>query len=152
MPIQFHKLYEDAILPRRATKGSAGYDLYFYGKESDLITVKPGESVTLPTGVSLELPVNDAHERKRLYGQVVPRSGWAAKFGITVTNAPGTIDQDYYPREIHVLLINHGEEIFTVAKGDRVAQLIIGEYLITDDDAPISEERSGGFGSTGSKG
>ncbi len=143
--IKFHKLYEDAILPQRATVGSAGYDLRYYGKGFSALTLKPGEFMTFPTGVTLELTNKNIYF---LQGEIRPRSGWAAKFGITVLNSPGTIDRDYYPREIGVILINHGKENFVVNHNDRIAQLVINHFYIINEDIPVDAERTGGFGST----
>jgi dUTP pyrophosphatase len=104
--------------------------------------------VRVPTGLAIELPTG--HE-----GQVRPRSGLAAKHGVTVVNAPGTIDEDYRG-ELAVLLVNLGSEPFTIAPGDRIAQLVIApvvrvEIEVHADRAAlgVSERGQGGFGSTG---
>jgi len=101
------------------------------------------------TGLRLALP--SGHE-----GQVRPRSGLAARHGVTVLNAPGTIDEDYRG-EVQVLLINHGAATFTVEPGDRIAQLVVApvshvEIEVVDDDAALggTKRGDGGFGSTGS--
>ncbi len=130
-------------LPNYATSGSAGMDLLAAITED--MTIKAGERVLVPTGVAIALPV--------MYeAQIRPRSGLAAKNGVTVLNTPGTIDSDYRG-EIKVILINHGAENFVVTRGMRIAQMVIARYeqmQITEVDSLDSTERgSGGFGSTG---
>lgn len=130
-------------LPQYETKGSAGMDLRANLDES--ITLKPLERAMIPTGLSMALP--DGYE-----AQVRPRSGLAAKKGITVLNTPGTIDSDYRG-EIKVILVNLSNDDFVVEDGERVAQMVIAKYeqiawneTETLDD---TERGSGGFGSTG---
>ena len=131
-------------LPARATAGAAGADLV----AAEEVTIAPGSVHAVATGIALAIP--EGYE-----GQVRPRSGLALKHGVTVLNAPGTIDADYRG-EVKVILINHGREPFRIARGDRIAQLVV---------APVSASRfervealsdtargSGGFGSTGVKG
>ena len=105
----------------------------------------PGEIRMIPTGVRIALP--HGYE-----GQVRPRSGLAAKHGITVVNAPGTIDSDYRG-EVCIILGNMGREAFTVTRGMRIAQLVICEVtraeLIPNDELPDTERSDGGFGHTG---
>lgn len=134
----FEKLYEDSILPKRGTLKSAGYD--FYAHEE--ILVKAGERALVKTGVSCKLADNQ-------YLAVVPRSGLALKKGITVLNTPGTVDADYYPNEIGVILYNTSNEDFQVKPGERIAQGIISLYDITEIDNVEERERTSGFGSTG---
>lgn len=130
-------------LPQYATEHSAGLDL-----RADLeasITLAPGEYKLIPTGLYLELPVGTE-------GQVRPRSGLAFKHGITVLNAPGTIDADYRG-EVGVLLINHGKVPFEVKDGERIAQLVVSRHerasLEENADLRATERGAGGFGHTG---
>lgn len=130
-------------LPAYQTKSSAGADLYAHLSEP--ITIAPQERVLIPTGLFIELP--EHHE-----AQIRPRSGLALKHGITVLNSPGTIDADYRG-EIKVLLINLGEEHFTIQGGDRIAQMIIAPCIqaVFEPETNLSEtERgAGGYGHTG---
>lgn len=124
-------------LPKRSTAQSAGYDLV-----SPVNTVVPAHGRKLvPTGVTCKLKPYE-------YLQIVPRSGLALKKGITVLNTPGTVDADYYPNCIGVILYNITDEDFVVSEGDRIAQGIIQTYGRTEDDISFGE-RDGGFGSTG---
>jgi dUTP pyrophosphatase len=128
-----------------ATVGSAGMDLK--ANTSEPIVLKPMERHLFPTGIYIQLP--EGYE-----AQIRPRSGLAVKYGITVTNAPGTIDMDY-TGEIGVSLINLSNENFVVHPGERIAQMVIAKYEKIDwkEVATLDEtERgSGGFGSTGMK-
>lgn len=130
-------------LPSYATAHSAGLDL-----RADLgspMVLAPGQRALVPTGLYLELPEGTE-------AQVRPRSGLAFKHGVTVLNAPGTIDADYRG-EVGVLLINLGQEPFTIADGDRIAQLVVARYdrvlLQESADLRASERGTGGFGHTG---
>jgi dUTP pyrophosphatase len=130
-------------LPRYMTPGAAGLDL-----RADLdadLTVPPGGRVRVPTGLALALPPG-------LEGQVRPRSGLAWRTGVSVLNAPGTIDADYRG-EIQVLLVNLGNEPAVIKRGDRIAQLVVAPVtrvaLREVDALPASERGAGGFGSTG---
>ena len=130
-------------LPHYATAHSAGMDL-----RANLhapIVIAPGQRALIPTGLFLELPEGTE-------AQVRPRSGLAFKHGVTVLNAPGTIDADYRG-EVGVLLINHGQEPFEVKDGERVAQLVVARYVrvtfAESDDLNTSERGAGGFGHTG---
>lgn len=133
----------DLALPAYATAESAGCDL-LAANSNDLI-LAPMQRMLVPTGLTLKLPAG-------YEAQVRPRSGLALKHGITVLNTPGTIDADYRG-EIGVLLINLGNEPFTVTRGMRIAQLIIAPVTQTTwsevKTLPDSERGSGGFGSTG---
>ena len=127
--------------PEYQTSGAAGADLRSAVDE----TIPPGERRLIPTGVRLEIPHG-------FEGQVRPRSGLALEYGVTVLNAPGTIDSDYRG-EIGVILINHGTEPFQVSVGDRIAQLVIARHGRAEW---VSVERLGetgrgeeGYGSTG---
>ena len=132
-------------LPTYATVGSAGMDLK--ANTSEPIALKPMERYLFPTGIYIQLP--EGYE-----AQIRPRSGLAVKYGITVTNAPGTIDMDYIG-EIGVSLINLSNETFVIQPGERIAQMVIAKYEKIDwkEVATLDEtERgSGGFGSTGMK-
>jgi dUTP pyrophosphatase len=128
-------------LPSRATAGAAGFDL----AANEGVTLAPGAFAKIGTGFSMAIP--DGFE-----GQIRPRSGLAAKHGVTVLNAPGTIDCDYRG-EVAVLLINHGPEPFVIEPGMRIAQLVIARVELAEvaevDTLPVSERGAGGFGSTG---
>lgn len=130
-------------LPEYATGASAGMDLR--ANISAPITLKPLERAIVKTGLFMELPVG-------YEAQVRPRSGFAAKHGITVLNAPGTIDADYRG-EIGVILVNLSNEAFTIENGERVAQMVIAQHEhITWKEVEVLEESArgaGGFGSTG---
>lgn len=129
-------------LPKYQTASSAGMDLYANLDES--ITIKTLERKLIPTGLFIELPEN--HE-----AQIRPRSGLAIKNGITVLNAPGTVDADYRG-EIGVILVNLSKEDFTINDGDRIAQMVIAKHesAIWEEVSELNEtERGeGGFGST----
>tara|TARA_R110002072_G_scaffold106760_17_gene233086 strand:- start:6977 stop:7483 length:507 start_codon:yes stop_codon:yes gene_type:complete len=133
----------DLPLPSYATRQSAGLDLP--AAVDGPLVIAPGQSVMVPTGLAIALP--DGTE-----AQVRPRSGLAAKHGVTVLNAPGTIDADYRG-EIKVLLINHSPTPFTVNRGERIAQLVIAPYLQArwreQEALDDSGRGEGGFGSTG---
>ena len=133
----------DLPLPEYATEDSAGMDL-LAAIEQDII-IAPHRRALIKTGIAIVLP-------KNYEAQVRPRSGLALKHGVTVLNAPGTIDADYRG-EIGVILINHGEEEFTVSRGMRIAQLIIAPYTRAawneQDSLETSARGAGGFGSTG---
>lgn len=132
-------------LPTQATQQAAGLDLRAFLPNP--ITIEPLKRVLIPTGLTMEIP--NGYE-----GQVRPRSGLALKYGITVLNAPGTIDADYRG-EIGVILINLSEQPFTVYNGDKVAQLVVAkceqvEFCVTDSLSE-TERGEGGFNSTGIK-
>ena len=133
----------DLPLPRYETAGAAGMDL-LAAIEGEMI-IEPGAVALVPTGLSFALP---AH----LEAQVRPRSGLAAKHGVTVLNAPGTIDSDYRG-EVKAILINHGKTPFKVERGMRIAQLVIARVeqiaWAETDTLEASTRGAGGFGSTG---
>lgn len=139
---------EGLPLPAYATEFSAGMDLCAAIPEESPITLAPGAFEKIPAGIAIELP--PGHE-----AQVRPRSGLAAKNGVTTLNAPGTIDADYRG-EIHVILINHGAEPFAVTRGLRIAQLIVAPVTrvawVESIDLSDTERGDGGFGSTGTQG
>ncbi|MDT8284813.1 MAG: dUTP diphosphatase [Thermovirgaceae bacterium] len=132
---------EDIPLPSYATPASSGVDLC--AAESTVIS--PGKRTAVGTGLRLEIP-------EGFECQVRPRSGIALRSGVTVLNAPGTIDSDYRG-EVRVILINHGEEPFRIEKGDRIAQMVLVrvDRLVWKEVRHLSETSrgSGGFGSTG---
>lgn len=135
----FERVVEDAILPKRSTLHSAGYDLHI----TEDALLMPNETKLFGTGVTFKM----MHD---VYVEITSRSGLALKQGVIVKNAPGIIDADYYPHEIKVMLWNTSDKPIRFKKGDRVAQAIIKEYFITmDDDFVNGEQRTGGFGSTG---
>ena len=133
----------DLPLPSYATKDAAGMDLAA-AVATDLV-LKPGKRAIVPTGISIALP--SGYE-----AQVRPRSGLAAKNGVTVLNAPGTIDADYRG-EVGVILINHGDQDFTITRGMRIAQMVIAPVspalLHEVAELPDTARGAGGFGSTG---
>ncbi len=132
-------------LPRYQTPGSAGMDLPAALPEDAPVTLQPGEWQLIPTGLAIALP--EGYE-----AQVRPRSGLAAKFGISCVNTPGTIDADYRG-EVRVNLINHGREPFVVKRGERIAQMVIAPVVqaILEPVESLDETQrgTGGFGSTG---
>ena len=136
---------EGLPLPARQTAHAAGLDLLAAVPETAPLVLEPGRYALVPTGLSIALP--EGYE-----AQLRPRSGLAAKHGVTVLNAPGTVDADYRG-EICVLLINHGAEPFTIRRGERIAQMVIAPVaqvecvLVTSLSA--TARGSGGFGSTG---
>lgn len=130
-------------LPRYATPGSAGMDLT--AAIAAPLTLEAGKRIGIPTGIVLEIP--EGYE-----GQVRPRSGLAARAGISLTNCVGTIDSDYRG-EVVVLAINHGEEAYTFEPGERIAQLVLMPVprveIVEVDETQESARGEGGFGSTG---
>ncbi len=128
-------------LPRYETADAAGMDL----RADEPFTLAPGERRVVPTGLALEIP--SGHE-----GQVRPRSGLAARHGVALVNAPGTIDADYRG-EVAVILVNLGQAPVAFARGDRIAQLVISPVTRAElelvDDLSHSTRGAGGFGSTG---
>lgn len=137
---------EDLPLPSYQSAHAAGLDLLAAVPAAAPLTIAPGARVLIPTGIAIALPEN--HE-----AQVRPRSGLAARHGLTVLNSPGTIDADYRG-EIQVLLINLGSESVAITRGMRIAQLVIAPVVRTHivNVASLDETSrgSGGFGSTGS--
>ncbi len=131
-------------LPKYQTEGSAGMDLC--ANINEPVSMQPNERQLIPTGLSIEIPLG-------YEGQVRPRSGLAFKKGLTVLNAPGTIDSDYRG-DIGVMLINLSNNVVEVNDGDRIAQLIIAKHesieWLQADTLENSERGAGGFGSTGS--
>jgi dUTP pyrophosphatase len=137
----------DLPLPAYQSAAAAGLDLVAAVPAGEPMTIPPGHHVMVPTGIALALPPGTE-------GQVRPRSGLAAKHGVTVLNSPGTIDSDYRG-EVCVLLINHGAEYFKIERGMRIAQLVIGQFMsatiLAVDTLDETGRGSGGFGSTGTQ-
>lgn len=140
----FVQLYVDVLIPQRATKKSAGYDLRAYFTDREEEVINPGEMKTIPTGLTVYMQDDE-------FLDVRIRSGMARKYQLTLQNDAGVIDSDYYGNEIGIMIRNEGTEPFVIKHGDRIAQGIFLKYLVADDDKPLSEERTSGFGSTGVK-
>ena len=144
--LKIKKLKENAVIPKRATSGSAGVDLYACIDEP--ITVKSGDLVKIPTGIAIELP------NENMAAFVFARSGLGIKHGIAPSNAVGVVDSDYRG-EICVGLTNHGTEPFIVEPQTRIAQLIVMPVLplpiLEVDDLSDTERGEKGFGSSGVK-
>jgi dUTP pyrophosphatase len=136
---------EGLALPAYQTAHAAGLDLVAAVADDAPLLLEPGRRALVPTGLTIALP--DGFE-----AQVRPRSGLAAKHGVTVLNAPGTVDADYRG-EISVLLINHGDAPFTIRRGERIAQMVIAPVsraqLLPVASLSSTARGSGGFGSTG---
>jgi dUTP pyrophosphatase len=137
--------FEGLALPAYETLGAAGMDLRAAVLDAEPVTLAPGKRAMIPTGLSIALP--QGYE-----AQIRPRSGLAAKHGLTCLNSPGTIDADYRG-EIKVILINHGDDPFVIKRGERIAQMVIAsviqgslEVVATLDE---TARGAGGFGSTG---
>jgi dUTP pyrophosphatase len=143
-PLKIKRLHERAAIPSYATPGSAGLDLSA-ALEAPL-ELAPGARALIPTGIAIALP--PGHE-----GQVRPRSGLAVKHGLTVLNAPGTVDEDYRG-EVKVSLVNLGQEPVWIEPGMRVAQLVVAPVarvaVFEVDSLEETERGVGGFGHTGS--
>ena len=159
MLVKFKLLNDRAILPARQTAGASGFDLFANNEFPEQLL--PRSRMVVPTGVAMELPelkivpagwtTGPAYYRG-IECQMRPRSGLAAKHGVTMANGVGTIDADYRG-ELKVLLINLGSEIFTVRPGDRIAQLVFCPFVVPRvevvDELGDTERGAGGLGSTG---
>jgi len=134
---------EDLPMPRYMTTAAAGMDLF--ASIDNKLYIEPGEFMLIPCGIKVEIPAN-------FEAQVRPRSGLAAKYGVTVLNSPGTIDADYRG-EIKAILINHGRHKFEIKRGDRIAQLVISPIVRADifekKELGDTKRGEGGFGHTG---
>ncbi len=145
--VKFRRLAngEGLPAPSRHSEDAAGLDLVAAVPQDGPVTLSPGARAVIPTGFALELP-------RGFEGQVRPRSGLALKHGVTVLNAPGTIDADFRG-EVGVILINHGGEPFEIVRGSRIAQLVVGrlEPFVLREAVQLSGTSRGekGFGSTG---
>ncbi|HOY77763.1 MAG TPA: dUTP diphosphatase [Hyphomonadaceae bacterium] len=137
--------FEGLALPAYETADAAGMDLRAAVEDSAPVTLAPGQRAMIPTGLTIALP--PGHE-----AQVRPRSGLAAKHGITCLNSPGTIDADYRG-EVKAILINLGQEPFVIKRGERIAQMVIAPVtrasLVQVDTLDETARGAGGFGSTG---
>jgi dUTP pyrophosphatase len=136
------KIQKNIILPEYKTDGSSGMDLMANVEQA--VKILPGEKKIISTGIMVAIP-----EQYEI--QIRPRSGLAAKNGISVLNTPGTIDSDYRG-EIKVILINHGKDIFEIKKNDRIAQMIVCPIIKVEleevESLPETVRGKGGFGST----
>jgi len=141
--VRIHRLRGDALLPRYMSDHAAGMDLA--AAIDAPITLPPRGRARVGTGIAVALPVG-------FEAQIRPRSGLADRHGITLLNSPGTVDADYRG-EIGVILVNHGDEPFTVRGGDRIAQMVIGAtsrvLWVEADELEDTSRGSGGFGHTG---
>ncbi len=137
--------FEGLALPAYETADAAGMDLRAAVPDGEPLTLAPGHRAMVPTGLTIALPAG--HE-----AQVRPRSGLAAKHGVTCLNSPGTIDADYRG-EVKVILINHGQEPFVIKRGERIAQMVIAPVtrgvLKVVSSLDETQRGAGGFGSTG---
>ena len=141
MEVKVKKIHEDAKIPAYAHEGDSGMDLY---SVEDTV-LQPGETKLVKTGLQIAVP-------KGFEAQVRPKSGLAAKFGVTVLNTPGTVDSGYRG-EVMVILINHGKEEYKVEKGKKIAQMVIAKVeeakIEVVEDLDDTTRKDGGFGSTG---
>lgn len=132
-------------LPRQQTAGAAGLDLAAAIGSDETLSIGPGDFAMVPTGLAIALP--QGYE-----AQIRPRSGLAARHGVTVLNAPGTVDADYRG-EVKILLINHGKDAFVLRRGERIAQMVVARVeaveLVEVDELDATERGEGGHGSTG---
>ena len=137
----------DLPLPAYETADAAGMDLRAAVPEDEPLVLRPGSRFAVPTGLSMAIPSG-------FEGQVRPRSGLALKSGVTCLNTPGTVDADYRG-EVKVILINLGEEDFTIRRGDRIAQMVIAPVIqgawAEVDSLEETVRGAGGFGSTGGR-
>ena len=145
IPLKIWDHAKDLALPAYATAQAAGMDIV--AAIDAPLTLEPGAYAMVPTGLSIALPAG-------YECQVRPRSGLAAKHGVTVLNSPGTVDADYRG-EIKAILINHGKEPFVIERGMRIAQMVIAQYTQAQwnvvSDLDETARGAGGFGSTGTK-
>ena len=148
MSIMIFRTNKENPMPKYMSKGASGIDLL--ASLDGPVTLMPGEHSCIPSGIIISLP-------ERLEAQIRPRSGLAAKNGITVLNTPGTVDSDYRG-EIKVILINHGKKVFTVKNGMRIAQMVICKVervqiieVSEENELDTTGRADGGFGHTGLK-
>ncbi len=136
---------EGLPMPRQQTAGAAGVDLAAALGADEVVEIAPGRMAMIPTGLSIALP-------EGFEAQIRPRSGLAAKFGVTVLNSPGTVDADYRG-EIQVMLINHGAAPFAVRRGERIAQMVVAPVSMVAfrqvEKLDETQRGEGGHGSTG---
>ena len=142
VPIQRLPGNDDLPLPRYMTEQAAGMDLF--AAVTDEVLLLPGQRKLIPTGLVMAIPAG-------YEGEVRPRSGLAIQHGITLLNAPGTIDADYRG-EVGIIMINHGEEPFIVRRGERIAQILIRRVCTVawkeSDNLSVTARGQGGFGHT----
>lgn len=145
MNIDYRFTHPGAQAPHRAHPTDAGADLHAH--IAIPVVLKPGERALIPTGIAIAIP-------EGYVGLIHPRSGLAAKHGVTVLNTPGTVDADYRG-EIKVCLINHGNETYTIYPGFRIAQLVVQRVelpkFVKVDHLDTTQRGQGGFGSTGTR-
>ena len=152
--VEIKAFREDAAIPKKATESAAGYDLCAWLKDSydEQTLISPHSTMIVPTGLNVNIP--NGYEI-----QIRPRSGLAAKFGVSVLNTPGTIDSDYCGDgedfELKVILINHNKIPFSIKHGDRIAQMVVAKLAahelveVKEFGATDKTSRKGGLGSTG---
>ena len=148
VPIKTLPHFDGLELPHFKTEQSAGMDLSAALPEGEEMVLQPMQRALVPTGISMALPAG-------YEAQIRPRSGLSFKHGVTMVNAPGTIDADYRG-EVGVLLINLGHEPFTITRGMRIAQMVIAKHETVSwqavNDLEDTDRGAGGFGSTGTHG
>jgi dUTP pyrophosphatase len=141
--VPLRRLDPELPIPRHAHEGDAGADLY----AREAATLAPGERRLVPTGVAVAIPAGHV-------GLVTPRSGWAARSGVSIVNTPGIVDSGYRG-ELVVILINHGAVPVEIARGDRIAQLVVLPVVAVEfevvDELDETGRGTGGFGSTGTR-
>ena len=141
MEVKVKKIHEDAKIPAYAHEGDSGMDLY----SVEETILQPGETKLVKTGLQIAVP-------KGFEAQVRPKSGLAAKFGVTVLNTPGTVDSGYRG-EVMIILVNHGKEEYKVEKGKKIAQMVIAKVeeakIEVVEDLDNTTRKDGGLGSTG---
>ena len=152
--VEIKAFREDAAIPKKATESAAGYDLCAWLKDSydEQTLISPHSTMIVPTGLNVNIP--NGYEI-----QIRPRSGLAAKFGVSVLNTPGTIDSDYCGDgedfELKVILINHNKIPFSIKHGDRIAQMVVAKLAahelveVQEFGSTDKTSRKGGLGSTG---
>lgn len=139
MTRRFKKLTNEAILPERATKGSAGYDI----SASETVTIQPGEIKLVSTGLAVQMAQDDVM-------LLIDRSSNPRKRGLVLSNSIGVIDHDYFPNEFKGMFTNITDKPVTIEAGQRIMQAVFVKYGLVDDDNALGH-RTGGFGSTGDK-
>jgi dUTP pyrophosphatase len=134
-------------MPKRETRGSAGYDIRAHIKNGvGFVEIDPGQKINLGTGITVYI-----HEELEQFLDLRIRSGLANNYQLTLQNACGVIDADFYGKEIQAMVRNEGPVGVRIYHGDRIAQGIFVQYFTTDDDSPGEKKRTGGFGHTGLK-
>jgi len=145
VPVKIKRLRQDATIPTYGSAEAAGADVYAVFDKNDDLWLAPGERRMISTGIAVELPVGFEF-------QVRPRSGLAAKHGLTIVNTPGTVDSDYRG-EIKVILLNTSNKAYQMSPGERIGQLVIAPVLRAQfaevEELDISDRGAAGFGSTG---